>query len=170
MCAQIGCHVDDGGNPVLVSHKAWAFRTPEPRYPGERFPYRTSWVWANGSWERIENEVKWIDLEDQHQFIPQGPMAGLITIFQSRTRRDQCLDDVPFGVKRRKKEQPPEQINVTQGNTQSKTKLKRMLEKEIPHASIPEKDRPLYQAAEDKEWQSWLDYDSCEILSLEESE
>ena len=32
------------------------------------------------------------------------------------------------------------------------------------------RDRPLYQAAEDKEWQSWLDYDSCEILSLEESE
>ena len=143
MCAQIGCHVDDGGNPGLVSHKAWAFRTPEPRYPGERFPYRTSWVWANGSWERIENAVKWIDLEDQHQFIPQGPMAGLITIFQSRTRRDQCLDDVPFGVKRRKKEQPPEQINVTQGNTQSKTKLKRMLEKEIPHASIPERSSSL---------------------------
>ena len=76
----------------------------------------------------------------------------------------------PSESREERKNNPPEQINVTQGNTQSKTKLKRMLEKEIPHASIPEKDRPLYQAAEDKEWQSWLDYDSCEILSLEESE
>ena len=44
-----------------------------------------------------------------------------------------------------------------------------MMEKEIPFELIPECDRELYRAAEDKAWQSWLGYKSCEVLSLEES-
>ena len=169
MCQQIGWHVDSLGNPVLVSHRAWAYRSPEPRYPSERFPFRSSWVYAHGQWECCEKEVKWMDLEDQHQFIPNGPVAALITVFQSKTRREQCLDDVPVNIKRRRKDPQVHQVNAVTPNTQSKTKLKRMLEKEIPYASIPLKDKPLYEAAEQKEWQSWLDYESCEILSLEDS-
>ncbi|CAE6970895.1 RE1 [Symbiodinium sp. CCMP2592] len=170
MSGQVGWHVDSSGSPVLVSYKAWAFRTPEPRYPGERFPFRTSWVHVNGHWECVENEVKWMELEDQHQFIPQAPVAGLITIFRNRTRKDVVLDDVPLSVKRRKQQSPPQQVHVANAGSQSKTKLKRMLEKEIPYANIPEKDRELYRQAEEKEWKSWQDYESCEILSLEESQ
>ena len=47
--------------------------------------------------------------------------------------------------------------------------MKRLKEKEIPFDLIPSEERELYRAAEDKEWQSWLDYNSCEVLSLEES-
>ena len=35
---KIGWHVDSAGHPVLVSHKVWAFRTPESRYAPERLP------------------------------------------------------------------------------------------------------------------------------------
>ena len=104
MCHQVGWHVDSLGNPVLVSHRAWAYRTPEPRYPSERFPYRSSWVYVQGQWECCEKEVNWMELEDQHQFIPNGPVAGLIAVFQNRTRREHCLDDVPANIKRRRKE------------------------------------------------------------------
>ncbi|CAE7195067.1 RE1 [Symbiodinium sp. CCMP2592] len=170
MSGQVGWHVDNSGSPVLVSYKAWAFRTPEPRYPGERFPYRTSWVHVDGRWECVENEVKWMELEDQHQFIPQAPVAGLITIFRNRTRKDAALDDVPLSVKRRRQQPPSQQVHVANVGSQSKTKLKRMLEKEIPYVTIPEKDRDLYKQAEEKEWKSWQEYESCEILSLEESQ
>ena len=43
-----------------------------------------------------------MELEDHHQFIPEGPASMLITIFQYRTRKDSCLDYVPVSVKRRK--------------------------------------------------------------------
>ena len=31
MVSQVGWHVDQHGNPVLISHKVLAFRSPEPR-------------------------------------------------------------------------------------------------------------------------------------------
>ena len=114
--------------------------------------------------------MKWADLDDQHQFIPGGPTAGLITIFQSRTRKEMCLDDVPFRVKRQKRQEGEAHVHaVGFDKTESKTKMKRMMEKEIPYHCIPEGQREMYKAAEDKEWKSWLDYESCEILSPEES-
>ncbi|CAE7347373.1 NLRC3 [Symbiodinium sp. KB8] len=170
--SSIGWHVDSQSNPVLVSHKAWAYRSPESRYSAERFPWRTSWGFIGGEWKRLEFEVKWMELEDHHQFIPGGPASILITVFQSRTRKDACLDDVPTSVKRRKAGQAPHPTHaVVHGSnkTQSKNKLKRMMEKEIPFDMIPSSERELYRAAEEKEWQSWFDYNSCEVLSLEDS-
>ena len=60
-------------------------------------------------------------------------------------------------------------VHAVHQPTASKTKLKRMLEKEIPYNDIPPQDKHLYEEAEQKEWKSWLDYDSCEILSPEDS-
>ena len=51
-----------------------------------------------------------------------------------------------------------------------KNKLKRMMDKEIPYERIPESERGLYEEAQEKEWNSWQQYDSCEILSEQESE
>ncbi|CAE7260901.1 RE1 [Symbiodinium sp. KB8] len=169
MVPQVGWHVDQHGNPVLISHKVWAFRSPEPRYSSDRFPYRTSWACHQGQWTCLEREVKWADLDDQHQFIPGGPAAGLITIFQSRTRKEMCLDDVPFRVKRQKRQEGEAHVHAVAFNkTESKTKMKRMMEKEIHYHCIPEEQRELYKAAEDKEWKSWLDYESCDVLSPED--
>ena len=63
---------------VSVSHRAWAYCTPEPRYPSERFPYLSSWVYVQGQWECCEK------LEDQRQFIPNSPVAGLITVYSEQ--------------------------------------------------------------------------------------
>ena len=171
MSRRRGWHVDRVGNPVLVSHKVWSFRSPEPEYESHKFPFRTSWVYREGKWECLERQVKWLELEQQHQFIPNGPAAGLITIFENRNRKEVCLDDVPMGVKRRKATSSDAHVHaVYQKATQSKNKLKKMMEKEIPFDKIPQEQRSLYKAAEEKEWNSWLEYDSCEILSPEASE
>eukprot|EP00439_Symbiodinium_sp_Y106_P010950 s656_g1.t1 len=169
---RIGWHVDSVGNPVLVSHKVWAFRTPESRYAPERLPWRTTWVFRHGEWTQVEHEVKWQDLADHHQFIPEGPASKMVTVFQSRTRREQCLDDVPAHVKRHKRDQVSDHVVhvTTQKRPQSQNKLRRMMEKEIPFDMIPQSERALYREAEEKEWQSWLDYQSCEVLSLEQSQ
>ena len=140
------------------------------------FPYDLLGVilTVSGQWKRLEHEVKWQKLEDCHQFIPEGPASMLVTVFQTRTRRESCLDDVPASVKRRKGvgSQAHAVEAVVQGKshkTKSQTKLRRMMEKEMPFEMIAECDRELYKAAEEKEWKSWLDYQSCEILSVEQS-
>ena len=109
---------------------------PELRCPSDRFPYRTSWVCVHCKWECAEREMEWMELEDRHQFTPQRPVAGLVTIFHKRTRREQCLDDGPTSIKRRRRDPAFQQVNATQQPTQSKTKLKCMLEKEIPYARV----------------------------------
>ena len=97
----------------------------------------------------MEREVEWADLEDQHQFIPGGPAAGLITIFQSRTRNEMWLDDVPYRVNRQKRHDREAPVHaVSFKKTESKTNMKRMMEKEIPFHCIPEEQRELYKAAE----------------------
>ena len=165
---RVGWHVDEYANPILVTHTAWAMRTPESRHEGYRYPYRSTWGRVDGEWRRLEKEVKWMELDSPHELIPNGPAAILVTVFQGRTRRELCLEDVPLGFKRRKEDEA--QVHtVSNEKGVAKTKLKRMLEKEIPYDRIPEAERELCQEAEDKEWGSWLEYDSCEILSLEES-
>ena len=167
--SKVGWHVDEYSNPVLVTHKAWAMRTPDSRYEGYRLPYRSTWARVDGEWKRLEREVKWAELENPHEVIPNGPAAILITVFQGRTRKEMCLEDVPVGMKRRKEGDGAQVHAVDQGKVVGKNKLKRMLEKEIPYDRIPEAERALYKAAEEKEWDSWLEYDSCEVLSPEES-
>ena len=169
LVGRVGWHVDEYANPILVTHKAWAMRTPESRHEGYRYPYRSTWARINGEWRRLEKEVKWAELENPHDFIPNGPAAILVSVFQGRTRRELCLEDVPVGIKRRKEEEEAQVNAVEQKGGVAKTKLKRMLEKEIPYDRIPESERGLYKEAEDKEWGIWLEYDSCEILSPEES-
>ena len=97
----------------------------------------------------------------------------MITVFQSRTRREQCLDDVPAHVKRRRGDPASDHmvhVATTRDKPQSQNKLRRMMEKEIPYEMIPQSERHLYREAEEKEWQSWLDYQSCEVLTIEQSQ
>lgn len=95
----------------------------------------------------------------------------MITVFYSRTRKEMLQDDVPW-VSAKK---PRQQVNEVVGKTKqvlvtsSQNQLKKMMDKEIPIDKIDPKEWPMYQEAINKEWQSWLDYDSCEILSVEES-
>ena len=166
---KLGWHQDAYANPVLITHRARAMRTPESQREGFRYPYRSTWARVEGEWRRLEKEVKWAELENPHGLIPNGPAAILITVFQGRTRKEMCLEDVPMGFKRRKEERSSVVHAVSQANVVGKNKLKRMLEKEIPFDRLPDADRALYKAAEDKGWDSWLQYDSCEILTLEES-
>ncbi len=44
-----------------------------------------------------------------------------------------------------------------------------MIDKEVPYEQIPMEDRDLYKEAENKEWSSWLEYNSVEIMSVEDS-
>ncbi|CAE7336253.1 RE2 [Symbiodinium sp. CCMP2592] len=167
LVGKLGWHVDGQGNPTLVSYQSWAYRTPEERYEPHRFPYRTTWARHDGEWICLEKEVKWMELDNPHEYLPNAPLEILITSFQGRTRKEVCLEDVPAAIKRRKADA---QVHTVQhGKVLGKNKLKKMMEKEIPYEKIPESQRGLYKEAEEKEWASWRQYESCEVLSEEES-
>ena len=119
----------------------------------------------DGAWQSLERDARWTVKDDPHQMIHGGPVPMLITVFRDRMRKEVCLEDVPSAVQKRKEHQ----VNATQQpKGSSKNKLRRTLEKEIPYERIPFHERPLYSEAEQKECESWKQYDSCEILSLEE--
>jgi len=46
---------------------------------------------------------------------------------------------------------------------------KKLLDKEVPFDQIPERDRELYQKAEEKEWAEWIRRGSVRVMSLAES-
>ena len=166
-----GWQVDEFGNHVLVTYQAWAYRTPESKYDPQRMPYRTTWARLDGEWICLEKEVKWMELDDPHDYLPNAPMEILVTCFQGRTRKEMCLDDMLPQLKRRKGDQQVNQVCAVQhGGVVGKNKLKKMMEKEIPYDKIEPGERQLYREAEGKEWSSWQQYDSCEILSEEESQ
>ena len=136
-----GWHDDGYGNPVLVTRKAWAYRTTEPKFEGIRYPYGSSWGYVNGQWKCLEREVVWTSLEDPHAVIKEGPVAMLLTVFRSRTRKDVCREDVPVSMKKRREQQVHA---VETAGPRSKTKLRRMMEKEIPYDKIdPQRPRCL---------------------------
>ncbi|CAE7318518.1 RE2 [Symbiodinium microadriaticum] len=163
LAGTVGWTQDELGNPVLVSYQAWAYRTPESKYEGHRLPFRSTWGRFQGEWVWLEKECKWLELENPHQFLPQAPAEVLITVFHGRTRKDLCLEDVPHFIKRHKGQD--NQVNAVQfGGVMGKNKLKRMMEKEIPYEQIPQHEREIYQQAEEKEWASWRQYESCEYV------
>ena len=166
-----GWQKDEAGNPVVVSQKAWAYRTPEARLDVQRYPFRTTWGRFEGIWKCLEKDVKWIELDNPNSYLLEAPAELLVTVFQGKTKREMCLEDVPLSMKKQKggpMETHPVHT-VFPGKHMSKNKLKRMMDKEIPYEKIPERERELYREAQEKEWSSWRQYDSCEVLSEEES-
>ena len=93
-----GWHTDDAGNPVLVSQKAWAFRTPESKLDVQKYPFRTTWGRFDGTWKCLEKEVKWVELDNPNSYLLEAPAELLITVFQGKTKREMCLEDVPLST------------------------------------------------------------------------
>lgn len=161
VCREAGWHVDGFGNPVQTAYKAFAFRTPVPRFEASAFPFRTSWGLRDGKWRLFEEDIRWSLLEDSHELIPGGNVDILLSVFSSKTRKQHCEDDFPMILKRQRV-----QANYL---TLSQRKAQRALDKEVPFSKIPEEGRESYHAAEVKEWNSWLEYDAVSALSPEET-
>jgi hypothetical protein len=166
----IGWTRDDYGNPMKVDRKAWAYVTPIPRFEPEDFPYRTTWGYRGGRWIKLEQDVPWATLSEPCGPLVGGPVQTLVSIFAGRSRKQICSDSVPWQIKKKLKLDGDESRVMQVGVSQSSNKLKKMLDKEIPYDKIDPKDMPEYQAAIQKEWDSWLQYDSCQVLSHAESE
>ena len=160
MSKSTGWKEDSLGNPVHIGYKACAMKVPGENLDMTMWPFRTTWGLNSGKWRLIEDEIRWSSLEDPQDLIPSGPMDILVTIFGKRTRKQTCLDDVPVSVKRQR-------ANVFVCT--SSRKAQKALDKEIPYSKIPETHKEQYKLAEAKEWQSWLDYQATEALSLEET-
>lgn len=156
----VGWHKDVLGNDVQIAHRAVAFRTPiysEKEIPGR---YRTTWgKMSNGKWWRLECDVDWTTMDNPHRLLPEIPVRSLITIFATRKRKDDLGNAHREEPSKRSK-------GVFAVSTQ---KQKRMLDKEIPYEKIPSHEKWLYEEAEKKEWDSWLRYDTVEMLSEDES-
>ena len=157
---------DDYGNPTHICRKAWAFKIPTPVWDGEMLPLRTSWVFARGRWKRLEKEVSWGSLKEPCGRIPDGPVDFLVTVFASRARK---VENPPWLASKKLKTEEDSAHTVMMTQTASSNKLKKMLDKEVPYEKISPDDWPAYEAAIQKEWNSWVEYDSCQILTLEES-
>ena len=130
-----------------------------------RFPFRSTWGFWGGQWRLLEDEVRWHSLEDTTDLIPGGPADVLISVFKTRTRKQICLDSVPDCLKKQKISHV-EHVFMTL----SQRKAQKALDKEIPFDKIQDCDKEAFDAAERKEWQSWLDYDAVEPVSVEESQ
>eukprot|EP00434_Breviolum_minutum_P008339 symbB.v1.2.007358.t1/scaffold451.1/size378644/4 len=161
LCSDAGWKEDCLGNPVQIAFKAYAFRVPHSQLNVNALDYRTSWVLLDGKWRLMEEDVLWKKLDDPNNLVPGGPADILISIFKTRNRKQQCLDDLPLSVKRHR---------VNQGHdvflSLSKRKAQRALDKEVPYDRIPVEHRDKYKQAESKEWDSWLQYDAVEPMSL----
>lgn len=162
---------DGYGNPVLVTRRSWSFRTPTPKYDAQEFPFRSTWGFQDGKWICFERDVRWAELGDIHGLIPGGPIGTLVTVFHGISRKTQMDESVPWSTKRRRGGQREHGVHVVENHskTVSKNRLKKMLDKEIPIDKISDEQRPSYQEAIDKEWKSWMDYQSCDVLSIDES-
>ena len=167
--ASPGWHEDGLGNPMLVCHRAYCLRTPMPRFDGSTHPYRTSWALFDREWIRIEKDVNWTTLDDSHEALVGGPAGVLVCVFSQKTRKQICNDSLPECLKRRRVGEQ-EVFWESFLTTASRRKAQKALDKEIPFGKIPSKDKELFEKAEQKEWQSWLDYDAVELLDKSESE
>ena len=109
----------------------------------------------------------WASLKEPCSRFPDGPADFLITVFAGRRRKG---ENPPWlADKKLKVDHETETNMVMMTQTTSSNKMKKMLDKEIPYEKISLADWPAYETAIQKEWDSWLQYDSCEILTVEES-
>ena len=65
--------------------------------------FRSTWGRWHGERRRLEDEVRWPDLDDPQQVIFGGPADVLVTLFQGKSRKQQCLDSVPECIKKKQK-------------------------------------------------------------------
>ena len=109
--------------------------------------------------------VNWRNMEEPRKLIGEGKAPILITIFH-RSRKSPaqlaCEDSVPEQVKRRKQ-------TAAVGAVMSQKKSQKALDKEIPKNKIPKEHQEAFEQAKEKEWSSWLKYDSVDVLGEEES-
>ena len=69
----------DASTKVIVGHRPKAMRVPAPRHP--RFVIRTTWIYKDSAWERIEDSVDIRSLKVKNQKIEGAPILS-ITIFK----------------------------------------------------------------------------------------
>ena len=154
---------DRFGNPVRVDRNAVRYTMAQPQNDGAVPRFRTTWGYmGDHQWKCLEKDVDWVAMDEPQQLLPETPVAVLVTVFGYRKRKDICLDSVPDCIKRVKHGE--HEVLVV-----SKQKQQRMLDKEIPFHKIPPKEKPLYDEAIAKEWKSWIDHGTVEMLNEEES-
>lgn len=89
--------------------------------------------------------------------MPAGPVNMLVTIFHSRKRKQICQDSVPWHMKKKDRTDPSGNVQgVFQVQNISANKRKKMLDKEVPFDKIGDHEKPAYDEATKKEWNSWL--------------
>ena len=93
-------------------------------------------------------------------------------MIRTSVRRTKLLDDVPEGIKRARIATPAQASHQAfmMKHCSSAKAQEKQLEKELPWGLIPPDEKPLYIAAEDKQWKEHVDFGAVKPLSIEESE
>ena len=74
----------DASTKVIVGHRPKAMRVPAPRHP--RFVIRTTWIYKDSAWERIEDSVDIRSLKVKNQKIGGSPILSITTFTQTPGR------------------------------------------------------------------------------------
>eukprot|EP00439_Symbiodinium_sp_Y106_P005857 s5960_g1.t1 len=67
-------NVDNEGGHMVVP--------TEENFVPEDFPWRSAWIYDQGRWSQIEDEIRWRDLRDRERALPGKPRV--VTIFQRK--------------------------------------------------------------------------------------
>ncbi len=62
--SKAGWHEDENGRPVCVIKEAKQYRTPEFKCDPKVWMFRTTWLLQNGAWVKVEDRVRWKDLQN----------------------------------------------------------------------------------------------------------
>ena len=67
----------DASTKVIVGHRPKAMRVPAPRHP--RFVIRTTWIYKDSAWKKIEDSVDIRSLKVKNQKIEGSPILSITT-------------------------------------------------------------------------------------------
>ena len=67
----------DASTKVIVGHRPKAMRVPAPRHP--RFVIRTTWIYKDSAWKKVEDSVDIRSLKVKNQKIEGSPILSITT-------------------------------------------------------------------------------------------
>ncbi|CAK0825609.1 unnamed protein product [Prorocentrum cordatum] len=174
-----GWHVCDRGCPVRSLGEAWARVTLGARFPLEKWPLRTTYEKDGGEWRCTEHRVRWAQLTNPRELLRPAADRMLVVFEEEKKRqREPTLATVegPAAVRRTGEApsgasyQAHQVMTAYHRGTGSALLDRKTQDRELKWDEIAPKDHEAFQAAVEKEWDSWLRYKCVSVLEPEASQ
>ena len=103
--------LDPDGRPTVVVDNATSY-APLPRdFQHDQYKFRTTWIYNQGMWQKIEDQVPWEKKPSAEPDLPQGSVEKLVTTYSPTLERGRMpsidsIREVGRGMKRQADETP----------------------------------------------------------------